>query len=322
MATLYNDIYDEDTSEYALRLINTPISEDKQTSIYLGDFNTKIYTKNPSRISFGANVDIDENLTIANLSNPKKLTVYGSTSTNVENPYANITSHIRQSAVSSPASFLSSDILLLEGNSGSFLQLLSDATSTSGIGFSNSTRNKASISYNHTNSTLTFTSDSVTPSSMTFVNNTLTATNISATTINSTNVNVTNLTSKINLLEVTNATPLGSTVSADFTNTSVVVVKGMITTTSYTINLTIPSITTSPHRMRIVYLLVKSNGNYTINRNPNGLNVRFPSDLGTGSPVSPSPNDKYDMYSFISNGQDAFCTFAYNYSYNNSGVLF
>ena len=67
--------------------------------------------------------------------------------------------------------------------------------------------------------------------------------------------------------------------------------------------------------MRIIYLLVKSNGNYNISSTT--TTVRLPSSY----PISVSSSGKYDMYSFLTNGQDAFCTFAYNYEFTSTGVL-
>lgn len=309
MATLYN-VYNGDTSEYALKLINTPISDDKETSIYLGDEYTRIYTKESGSIIFGANINIAENLTIGSSLSLKKLTVYGSTSTNVENPYTNVTSHIRQSAVSNSLSFTTSDILLLEGNSGSFLQLLSNGSSISGIGFSDPTnRNVSSIEYTNSSSNLNIKANNM---SFTPVN-----TNGSS----NSNANIISINSLGEMLSDVNYNTVdsvsgSSNIIANFTRHSVVIAKPTSANTSITLNA--PFINTTPHRMRILYLLVKSNGSYSLSTlTSQGGKVNLPSDFA----VYPSSSGKYDLYSFLSNGQDLFCTFAYNYTPISGGTL-
>ena len=317
MPTLYN-YYDGDN--YFLKLINKTIGEEKQTSISLGDDNTRIYTKESGTIQFTANLIIDrdlsvtqnlnvgQNLTVgSNYTSTQLLNIYNRLAVNTPSPYSNITAHIKNgnNSISSNPTFDSKDLLLLENNNGSYLQLASSNTSISGIGFTTTnTRNKGSIEYNFSSDTMTFTSNTT---SMTLDSNGLNVKVLNISDILYTNVNVTTVT-----------TPF-TNITANFTNTSIVTIKGMQSGTSCNITLTIPVTTSNPHKMRVIYLLVKSNGNYSINSTTTGGTgtIRLPSSYA----ISPSANNKYDMYSFLTNGQDAFCTFAYNYEFTSTGVL-
>ena len=99
-----------------------------------------------------------------------------------------------------------------------------------------------------------------------------------------------------------------STVIADFSNRTFVLVRNNNSSLGATITLSVPIIA---NRMRTIYLLVKSNGNYNFNANTsqNG-NLRWPS----GYSPAVSSNEKYDLYSFLTNGTDVFGTFAFNYT--------
>ena len=322
MPTLYN-YYDGDN--YYFKLINKTIGSSKKTYISLGDDTNRIYTKLANSINFTSNlIDIEKNLTVGSVSD-SQLTVYNKIGVNTPTIYSNISTHIKNSTASSITApnptFETKDLLLLENSTGAYLQFLSNSTTTSGIGFSTtSIRNQATIEYNYSNSTLTFTS--ATGSSMSFANNILSVQNLSINTnLSVSQIFTSNIIESNNVFKMNTSTVTGTgNLTADFTSVSIVVVK-ISTTASTTISLNIPSIQSDiPSRMRVVYLLVKSNGNYSIsttNVNTGGGNIRFPSAF----PVSPSANGKYDMYSFLTNGQDSFCTFAYNYDYNTSGVL-
>ena len=66
----------------------------------------------------------------------------------------------------------------------------------------------------------------------------------------------------------------------------------------------------TPNAMRIVYLIVKSNGVYQFDlTSQQGGPVLFPSNI---DPV-PSSANKYDIYSFLTNGKSFFATYAFNY---------
>lgn len=321
MPTLYN-YYDGDN--YYLKLINKTIGNSKQTSISLGDDNTRILTKASGTIEFTTNINIGQNLTIGTSALPYQLTVYNKVGINTPTLYSNIITHIKNStanSVTTPPTFNTTDLLLLENATGSYLQLLSNNTTTSGIGFSTtSARNRGSIEYNYSTNIMTFRANDL--SNMTFDGSTLTVPNIIANTnltVSSTLISGTIDNNNIFKLNTSAVTGTGS-VTANFTSVSIVVVK-ISSGSATTISLNIPSIQAeTPSKMRIIYLLVKSNGNYTIsntNVNPSGGSIRFPSNFG----INPSANGKYDMYSFLTNGQDSFCTFAYNYDYNTSGPL-
>lgn len=322
MPTLYN-YYDGDN--YSLKLINKTIDTNKTTSIYLGDDTNRIYTKLANSINFTSNlIDIEKNLTIGSVSN-SQLTVYNRIGVNTPSTYSNISTHIKNStsnSITAPnPTFDPKDLLLLENGTGAYLQFLSNSTTTSGIGFSTTNiLNQSTIEYNYSNSTFTFTS--ATGSSMSFANNILSVQNLSiSTNLSVSQVFTSNIIENNNIFKINTSTVTGTgSLTANFTSVSIVIVK-ISNTSSTTISLNIPSIQgDTPSRMRIVYLLVKSNGNYSIsttNVNGSGGNIRFPSAF----PITPSANGKYDMYSFLTNGQDSFCTFAYNYDYNTSGPL-
>ena len=309
------EIYD---GNYSFKLINKPIGENKQTSISLGDDNTRIYTKESGTIQFTANLIIDKDLTITqslnvgqNLnvgtgySSTQLLNIYNRLAVNTPTPHNSVTVHVRNgnNSIATPPTFNTLDLLLLENATGSYLQLSSNADTTSGIGFSTtSVRNRGSIEYNFNSNTMSFTANNTT--SMTLDANGL-------------NVNVVNI-ANILYTNVTTVSNNATSITADFSNTSIVVVKGL-SGSATTITLTIPVTTTNPHKMRIIYLLVKSNGNYNISSATTGSTgiIRLPSSY----PISVSSSGKYDMYSFLTNGQDAFCTFAYNYEFTSTGVL-
>jgi hypothetical protein len=318
MPALYN-YYDGDN--YSLKLINSPIGSGKQTSISLGDDNTKIYTQSTGNINFSTNISIDQNLTVGTSISPKILYVYSQVGVNTSSIYTNIINHIKNStsaSATSPPSFNNTDLLLLENATGSFLQFLSNASTTSGIGFStSSSRNKGSITYNYSSDTMTFTANA---SSMTFATSgtlTVPALAVSGSMTVTSTITVPTVISSVNSINVPTIVSGTGSVTADFTSSSIILVK-FGSTSSSTITLTVP-VSISPHRMRVLYLLVKSNGNYSISSSTTGGTgaVRLPSDYA----ISPSANNRYDLYSFLSNGQDLFCTFAYNYNFNSSGPL-
>ena len=324
MPTIY-EVYDG--SNLSLKLINKTIGNSKQTSISLGDDNTKIYTKSSGTIQFTANLIIEKDLTVGSSDNSRKFNVYNQLGVNTPSFYNNVSAHIKNGnnpITNPPPSYTTQDLLLLENSEGSYLQLSSNNTTISGIGFSTtSARNKGSIEYNFNSNIMTFTANS---SVFTFNGNNgsgngiLTVDNI----INNNTFSSVFSTSNVlyfSNIQTPNISKIGTphTTTADFTNTSIVVVKDMTNGTLTNITLIIPNITTSPNRMRVIYLLVKSNGNYTINSTTTGggVTIRLPSSYA----ISPSSNGKYDMYSFLTNGEDAFCTFAYNYEFTSTGVL-
>jgi len=327
MPTLYN--YYDSNNDYYFKLINKPVNDTNRTYISLGDDSTQIYTKASGTINFTANINLEQSLTVGSSASPYQLTVYNKLGVNSPSSvYTNITTHIRNNinnSVATPPSFNNTDLLLLENATGSYLQFLSDNTTTSGIGFSTtSARNRGSIEYDHLNNKMTFrANNNNNNSSMTFDGSTLIVPNISA----STNLTVSSTLNSViidnnNVLRINVITPpTSNTISADYKDTSIVVAK-FSSTSPATITLNIPHITSS-EQMRVIYLLVRSNGNYSINTtntNPLGGSIRFPSDFS----ISPSANNRYDMYSFLTNGQDTFCTFAYNYNFTPSaqgGVL-
>lgn len=322
MPTLYS-YYDGDN--YSFKLINKTIGNSKQTSISLGDDNTKIYTKASGTIQFSTNVNIENNLTVGSTSSGKILNVYNQLGVNTSTPYTNVSAQIKNdssNSITTPPSFNTTDLLLLENATGSFLQLASNNTATSGIGFSTtSSRNKGSIAYNFSNNNLTVTANG---SVMTFngssgaSNGVLTVDNItSSVTITTPLINNNKNIYTLSTLDVTS---VGSpyTITPDFTTYSMVLIKGMSSSNAYTIKINCDNISGSPSKMRVVYLLVKSNGNYSFNSRTtttiSGSDVgyiRFPSG---GFSINPSANGQYDMYSFLTNGSEFFCTYAYNYT--------
>jgi hypothetical protein len=101
-----------------------------------------------------------------------------------------------------------------------------------------------------------------------------------------------------------------SGVTANYVSKSFIVVKNNNSSLATTITLSIPN-TTSTFKMRNIYLLVKSNGNYSFNLTTSqGGSLRWPS----GYAPSISANNSYDLYSFLTNGTDVFGTFAFNYT--------
>jgi hypothetical protein len=322
MPTLYN-YYDGDN--YSFKLINKTIGNSKQTSISLGDDDTKIYTKASGTIHFSTNVNIENNLTIGSTSSGKILNVNNQLGINTSAPYTNVSTHIKNSSsnsITTPPSFNTTDLLVLENATGSFLQLASNDTTTSGIGFTTTnSRNRGSIAYDFSLNDMVFTANS---SVMTFdgtngVNNgVLTVDNItSSVTITTPLINNNKNIYTLSNLDVTS---VGSpfTITPDFTTFSMVLIRGMSSSNAYTIKINCDNISGSPSRMRIVYLLVRSNGNYSFNSRTTTTiggsdvgNIRFPSG---GFAVNPCANGQYDMYSFLTNGSEFFCTYAYNYT--------
>ena len=228
------EIYD---GNYSFKLINKPIGENKQTSISLGDDNTRIYTKESGTIQFTANLIIDKDLTITqslnvgqNLnvgngySSSQLLNIYNRLAVNTPTPYNSVTVHVRNgnNSIATPPTFNTLDLLLLENATGSYLQLSSSNTTTSGIGFSTtSVRNRGSIEYNFNSNTMSFTANTT---SMTLDANGL-------------NVNVVNI-ANILYTNVTTVSSNATSITADFSNTSIVVVKGL-SGSATTITLTI-----------------------------------------------------------------------------------
>ena len=99
-----------------------------------------------------------------------------------------------------------------------------------------------------------------------------------------------------------------STVVADFSSNSFVLIRNNNSSLATTITLSIPTMTS---KMRTIYVLVKSNGNYSFSSSTSqGGFLRWPS----GYTPSVSANERYDLYSFLTNGLDTFATFAFNYS--------
>lgn len=322
MPTLYN-YYDGDN--YYFKLINKTIGSSKKTYISLGDDSTQIYTKSSSTISFNANVELEKDLTIGSSGSPYQLTVYNKLGINTPTIYSGITTHIKNSSstsITTPPTFDAKDLLLLENATGSYLQLSSNATTTSGIGFSTtSAKNKGSIEYSFNTNIMTFTANS---SVATFNGSgglgsgVLTLDNLTS----SVSITTPLITNEKNLYTLTtlDATSIGSpfTITPNFTSVSMIYIKGMSNLNAYTIKINCDNLSGSPSKMRVVYLLVKSNGNYSFNsRTTTTIGssdvgyIRFPSG---GFAINPSINGNYDLYSFLTNGSEFFCTYAYNYT--------
>ena len=103
-------------------------------------------------------------------------------------------------------------------------------------------------------------------------------------------------------------TNTGSTVTVNFATRSFMVLKNTNTGTAATVTLSIPILS---GKMRTIYLLILSNGNYSFaSTTSQSGNVRWPS----GFAPSISINGRYDLYSFLTNGTDVFGTFAFNYT--------
>jgi hypothetical protein len=103
-------------------------------------------------------------------------------------------------------------------------------------------------------------------------------------------------------------TNTGSTVTVNFATRSFMVLKNTNTGTAATVTLSIPILS---GKMRTIYLLILSNGNYSFaSTTSQSGNVRWPS----GFAPSISANNSYDLYSFLTNGTDVFGTFAFNYT--------
>jgi len=134
--------------------------------------------------------------------------------------------------------------------------------------------------------------------------------NVSGTgTINTLNINSISYMNRIDY-DYDTVNNSSSSVTINYSSKSFVVLKNNNPSLATVITLSIPNVS-GTSKIRNIYLLVRSNGNYSFNSSTSqGGVLRFPSGF---SPFI-SANGFYDLYSFITNGYDVFSTFAFNYS--------